>query len=107
VPSTAPASMKYACSVHGAGMGNTISVSASTTTPAVALANVTRPNPLFVVNASASVTTAATATGQPVGVLSFVGSAGITTSASVHASTQILGEAWTVQPDTSGAWFVQ
>ncbi len=107
VKSNAPASFKYYCTVHGNAMGNTISVSASTQPPALATAEAGNPTPLTVINASASVTAAASATGQPVGVLSFVGSAGITTSASVHASTQILGEAWTVQPDTSGAWFVQ
>ena len=107
VKSNAPASFNYVCSVHGSGMGNTISVSASTNPPAVASAEVSSPIPLFVVKALANATTASSATGQPSGILSFVGSGSITTSASANASAHILGEAWTVQPDTSGAWFIQ
>lgn len=108
VPSTAPASLKYACSVHGSGMGNTISVSASTTTPAVALANANRPNPLFVVNATASATTSASTTGQPSGILAFSGAAGITSSAAASASARILGEDWFPAPaGATGVWLNQ
>lgn len=108
VKSTAPASLNYVCSVHGSGMGNTISVSASTNTPALATAETGTPNALFVVTSTASATTSASATGSPSGIIAFTGAAGITSSAAASASGKILGEDWFPAPaGATGVWLNQ
>ena len=108
VKNTAPASLKYYCTVHGNAMGNTISVSASTNTPAVAAAETNTPTALFVVNATASAATSASATGQPSGILFFSGAAAITSSAAASASARILGEDWFPAPaGATGVWLNQ
>jgi len=86
VATNAPASLRYYCAVHGNGMGNTITVSSATNYSPIVTAAGSQPTPNFVFNVSA---------------------AGITTSASANATPKILGEAWTVQPDAAGVWFIQ
>lgn len=107
VPTNAPASLRYFCTVHGNGMGNTISVSSATISPPLATASGNQPTPNFLFNIDGSAATSVGVAGQSNGVFSFVGAGGITTSASANATPKILGEAWTVQPDAAGAWFIQ
>lgn len=108
VPSNAPSSLRYYCTVHGNGMGNTISVSSSSILPAVASASTSQPSPNFVVNASGSVATSAATSGRLVGVLAFAAAAGITTSALASASGKILGEEWFAAPAAAtGVWLNQ
>jgi len=107
VATNAPASLRYYCTVHGNGMGNTITVSSATIYSPIVTAAGNQPTPNYVFNAQASAATNAATSGQLVGVLAFTGAGGITTSASANATPKIIGEAWTVQPDAAGAWFIQ
>lgn len=99
----------YLCSVHGAGMGNTITASAtSNPLPTFGTAEVSNPEFLYVTNVTASASCAATAVFQrPSARLAFAGAAGLTTSATAVASGEILGERWTVVPDETGVWAIQ
>lgn len=107
VATNAAASLRYYCTVHGNGMGNTITVSSATIYSPIVTAEGNQPTPNYLFNVSGSAATNATTAGQLVGVLAFTGAGGITTSASANATPKILGEAWTVQPDSAGAWFIQ
>jgi len=107
VATDAPASLRYFCTVHGNGMGNTIAVSSATIYSPIVSAVGNNPSPNYVFNFIGSAATTAATSGQLVGVLAFAGAGGITTSASANATPKILGEAWTVQPDAAGAWFIQ
>ena len=95
----------YVCSVHGSGMGNTITASAtSNPLPTYASAETNFPDFLYVTNMDATASCSATATAErPVATLKFDGAAGINTAATVIASGEILGEKWTVVPDTTGS----
>lgn len=99
----------YACSVHGAGMGNTITSSAtSNPLPTFTSAQTNLPEFLYVTNVDGSAACSATASmGGVNGIFAFSGAAGVDTAATVIASGEILGEKWTVVPDTTGIWAVQ
>jgi hypothetical protein len=62
----------------------------------------------YVVNVGGDAATSVTVTAdRPIATLNFEGSAGIDTAASATASGAILGEDWTVVPDTTGVWAIQ
>lgn len=106
--SDAPASLKYYCTIHGNGMGNSVTTTASTTAAPVVTATTNEPDPNFVVNVDATAMVSATVSAErPIATLAFNGAAGIDTAATVVASGEILGEKWAVIPDTVGVWAIQ
>ena len=106
VGGTSPA--KYSCSVHGDGMGNTItSAAASGALPTYASAEANFPDFNYVVNVDASAATAATNASNGANAIFAFASASTGTTIDVSATAKILGEDWTVVPDTTGVWAIQ
>jgi hypothetical protein len=98
----------YACSVHGAGMGNTITyAAASGAVPTYASAEVSSPDFNYVVNADGSAATAAINASNGANAIFSFASASTGTSIDVSATAKILGEDWAVVSDTTGIWAIQ